>query len=104
MSDKQDVEACTLCGMCNPGSTAYRRSKDERRAPRHVVWATRKKRDSVSLYACMLNGQTDALCPANIAIDDAVIEARRRLVKKGFETVENKKVILQLKEGKNPYL
>jgi|GEM_PF-2474405 len=101
--ERRGIAACVLCGQCNPGSVAYTRSHDERRAPRHVVWLARKRRDSVSLYACMLNGRAEELCPLAISIDEAVIEARRRLVEKGFETVDNKKVVGQLVEGKNPY-
>ncbi len=101
--EKRGVEACVLCGQCNPGSVAYTHSRDERRATRHVVWLARKRRDSVSLYACMLNGRAEERCPLSIGIDDAVIDARRRLVGKGFETVGNKKVVDKLMNGKNPY-
>ncbi len=95
--------ACVRCALCNPGSEAYRRSLDERRAPRHVVVSVAKGRESISLYACMLNGRAEERCPVRIGIDAAVIEARRRLVAKGFEPAANRRVAERLRRGENPY-
>ncbi len=100
---KHDVDQCVLCSLCNLGGEAYQLSKDERRAPRHVVWNLKKGRETPALYSFMLNGRTEAHCPVKIAIDAEVIDGRRKLVKRGVETVENKKMVEKILDGKNPY-
>ena len=100
---KPGVEKCILCGLCNGGGDAYRLSLDERRAPRHIVWSCRKGVIGPVLYATTVNGRTEELCPMSIAIDDAIIAARRKMVEAGQETVTNKILMTKLREGKNPY-
>ena len=97
------VEKCILCGLCNLGGDAYRLSLDERRAPRHIVWSCRNGTVGPVLYATTVNGRSEELCPMGIAIDDAIIAARRKMVEAGQETVANKEFIAKMKEGKNPY-
>lgn len=103
VSLKRGPEMCIRCAFCNAGDDAYRLSLDERRAPRHIVVSCAKSREGAVLYASMLNGRSEELCPLNIGIDAAVIAARRKMVRTGQETVANKEFITKLREGKNPY-
>ncbi len=100
--EKKGADACILCRLCDAGSS-YPLTLDERRSLRHAVWLAKNRRESAWLYAAMLNGVGEKACPIGIAIDDAIIDARRRMVEKGMETKENREFFAKLRQGKNPY-
>lgn len=97
------VKKCVLCAQCSYVDAAYRLTKEERRSPRHAVWQLLHKQPSRYLYGVLLNGLSEAVCPVGVKIDEAVLEGRRALVKKGVMSVENRKFIEKIKKGKNPY-
>lgn len=98
-----ELNACTLCALCNGGSAAYLLSRDERLSPRHAVWCALRQKESSGFYAFMLNGHAEARCPLAIPIDAAVIAARGRLVKRGDETPANAAMVARLRAGKSPF-
>ncbi len=99
---RKGADACILCRLCDAGSS-YGVTLDERRSLRHTVWLAKNGRESAWLYAAMLNGVGEKACPMSIAIDDAIIEARRRMAAKGLETKENREFFEKVRRGVNPY-
>lgn len=100
---KTGPDACIRCGYCNAGGDAYTLSLDERRSPRHLVVSCKAGVRGPVLYAAPLNGRAQALCPLHIGIDEAILAARRVMVRDKQETTANHEMIAKLREGKNPY-
>lgn len=98
------VEKCIKCGLCKELCPVFNVLREEQSSPRgHAILLSKKIYDEI-LFDCTLCRVCEEKCPLSLKLCTAIRKARNTLNLKGKEIPENKKILKNIEEKKNPYL
>jgi len=71
---------CIRCGLCKANSSISRATRDERLSPRGIMIMLQENHFPDSCFEQTLDKESDASCPLNIPITDAIQKLREAAV------------------------
>lgn len=100
--DRNQVDACSLCGFCKYNCPIFRATQRETLSPRgRAILLNKNILDRNNIFKCTLCEACEKACPAKI--DFRFVELRTKLIEEGKETEANKRMIENVRKYGNPF-
>lgn len=96
-----DIDKCTLCGLCRVNCPTFKALRSEANSPRGKAILIKKSFDDEIFFRCTLCGACKVTCPINV--DLGLKEQRKRLVERKIVPSGNRKMIENVRRFGNPF-
>ena len=99
----EEINKCVLCGFCKANCPVFKILLTEANSPRGKAIMIKKEVIDSIFYKCTLCGACNAECPIGVDLESEMVKMRQKLVERGIETEDNKKMIEKIRAEGIPF-